>query len=134
MKIYPVKKARKDYPSFNIKKGDEYFFCYPKSAGVKRMMHTSRTGLLSWINNYARGFMGEMATNMEAWQERLVSITTQDEKDVILEEINDFLEQKQDNLSNIPDQLQESHIINEQIQELEDLIQEVEDIEVEDED
>lgn len=134
MKIYPVKKARKDYPDFGIKKGDPYFFCYPKKAGVKRMMNASREGLSAWISDYARVFRGEMATNMESWYERKDGITTQEEKDELLEEVNEFLEQKQDSLSNIPDQLQDSHVINDQIQELEELIQEIEDIEVDDED
>ena len=46
-------------------------------------------------------------------------------KDELAQEIEEFLNQKRDSLDNLPYQLQESHILNEQIEELEALLDEV---------
>ena len=128
MEIHFVKKARKDYPEFNIFKGDEYCYCRPKRGGKRRFKTEDEAKL--WIKSYAEGFMGEQASNVKEWRSRIEEISCEEEKDDLIQEIQDFLDEKESRLDNIPDQLKESHILNDHITELQELLQEIEDIEI----
>lgn len=124
MKIYSIKRANKDYPEDNIKKGDPYFYCRPK--GLKKIKNKSKSLLEEWIRDYIKSHQGEFASNMERWQVAFTELIEESDKEELLEEIDDFISQKEDSLSNIPDQLQESHVINEQLEELNSFRDEVE--------
>lgn len=116
MKIYSIKKAKKDYPDDNIKKGDSYFYCRPKGLGKIRSRY--KPSLEEWIQDYIKSFRGEFATNMAEWEIKFTELTDNQEKEDLLEEIDEFISQKEDSLANIPDSLQDSSIINEQLDEL----------------
>lgn len=133
MKIYHVKSARKDYPKDDIIKGQKYWYCEPKrkKAGVRIIRRKTKPEVESWVNQYRKRFMGEMSSNMEDWRQRFENLYYSDEKDELLAEVNDFLDEKKESLNNIPCQLQESHILNDQITELEEFIGEIEEWEEE---
>ena len=71
---------------------------------------------------------------MEDWEKRLGELSNREEKEEIISEVNEFIDQKRESLENMPQQLQEGHMINDQIEELEQFIEEVESTEIEDED
>ena len=131
MRIYHVKRARKDYPEEEIKKGDEYFYCHPKgkdSDGKKRKVkRRTKEALQSWITSYAKSHRGEFASNMEDWEARIEN----GDLEGLREEVEEFLDEKSNNLDNIPWELQEGHILNEQIEELEQFLNEIPDEEEE---
>lgn len=127
MKIYTVKKARKEYPEDNIKPGDTYYYVSPKGRKKERSKSIEALGI--WCTNYMKLFRGELASNMEDWETRKEGLQGEDERDTLLDEVNEFLEEKQSNLENVPESLQESHILNEQIEQLEEFIEELESIE-----
>lgn len=127
MKIFTAK-ARQDYPNDNIKKGELYYYCTPRSYRKqkdRRKKDKSKVMLEEWIQNYAKSHRGEFGSNMEDWQIRFTELEDEDQRDELAQEIEDFLDQKRDSLDNLPYQLQESHILNEQIEELETLLDEV---------
>lgn len=128
MKITQIKKARKDYPDQTINKGDQYFYCEPqrrKTGGVRKMRFKTLSACQSWIVSYSKRFQGEFSTNMEVYNEQFNNLENQDQKDELLNEIDQFIDEKQSNLDNIPYQLQESHILTEQLEQLNELRDEV---------
>lgn len=136
MKIHCVKSARKDYPNEGIKKGEQYFYCEPKrkKAGIRIVRRKDKADVSKWITAYGKGFQGTFGSNMDEWRQRYENLYYEDERDELLAEVNDFLEEKKDSLENLPQQLQESHVLNEQIQELEDFVTELEEWEEEEHD
>lgn len=135
MKIYTIASAGKDYPAEGINKGDEYFYCTPKSLRKtkdQKKRSNSRVELQQWIAKYGKSFQGAMASNMEDWQERFENLESNDDRDELVEEISGFIDEKQSSLDNLPYQLQESHVLNEQIDELDNFRTEVESWEEED--
>lgn len=81
--------------------------------------------LEEWIQDYAKSHRGEFGSNMEDWQIRFTELEDEDQKQELVQEIEEFLEQKQNSLDNLPYSLQESHVLNEQIEELEQLLEDV---------
>lgn len=136
MKIYHCKKSRKHHlDSFKdemIEVGSEYFWA--KARNREPVKSTDRSKVAEWIESFRNSKKGEMTVNMEQWEKRMGEMETQDEREELLQEINDFLDQKQESKNNMPEQLQENHMINDQIEELEQLIEEVESVELEEED
>lgn len=127
MKIYQAK-AKKDYPNDDIKKGELYYYCTPKSYRKqkdRRKKSKFKALLEEWITSYAKSHRGEFGSNMEDWQIRFTELEDEDQKDELVQEIEEFLDQKRDSLDNLPYQLQESHILNEQIEELESFLEDV---------
>jgi len=128
MKITTVKKARKDYPNDMIKKGDTYYYCEPKrrkTGGIRKMRFKAKSSCESWIKSWGNRFRGEFSINIESYNERFADLQDEDQKQELLDEIDQFISEKQDNLNNVPYQLQEGHILNEQIEELEQIRDEV---------
>lgn len=125
MKIYHVKRARKTYPEEGIERGDEYFYCHPKGKDKdgkkKKIKMKSREALQSWITKYAKSHMGEFSSNMEDWEHRLEI----GEVEGLREEVENFLDEKSSNLDNMPESLQEGHILNEQIETLEQFLEDI---------
>lgn len=79
-----------------------------------------------------RGFMTEFNANMDDYNERLENLQEtfdEDDKDQLINDIEDFKSQKEESLSNMPDHLQESSVLNEQIEELDNILSEVQDLE-----
>jgi hypothetical protein len=121
MKITTVNKARKDYPNEMIKKGDTYYYCEPqrrKTGGVRKMRFKAKLSCESWISSYGKRFQGEFSSNIQSYNDRLVDLENEEQKQELLNEIDEFIDQKQSSLDNIPYQLQESHVLNEQIEEM----------------
>ena len=71
-----------------------------------------------------------IALKMAEWREKIGCLESEEEKEELIQEINDFIDEKQISLDNIPYQLQESHIVSEQIEELQDFLEEVESEEI----
>lgn len=136
MKIYHCKKARKPHEdSFSkerIEVGSEYYWA--KARNREPIKSTDRKNVEKWIQGFRNSKKGEMTTNVEEWERRMGEMETSEERDEIIQEINDFIDQKQESLENMPQQLQEGHMINDQIEELEQLIEEVESVELDEED
>lgn len=124
--------ARKDYPEEQIKKGDLYWYCEPKRrrAGVRKIRRKTEAELNQWIQSYRNRFKGEFTTNMEDWEKRLGELSSEEERDELYQEVQDFYQEKCDNLTNLPEQLQESHILNEQIEQLDNFMEEIEGTEI----
>lgn len=128
MKIYTVT-ARQDYPVEGIKKGDIYVYCRPKkrkNGGVGKMRFKTVPELNQWVERYGKSFRGEFGNRMEEFQERFDWLSDNDERDELVSDIDEFIDEKQSSLDNMPSELQESSVINEQMEELESLKSEVE--------
>lgn len=127
MKIYFIKRAYRDYPTEAIEKGDEYYYCEPKSLRktTRRIRRHTAEEVSAWIQQYMKSFQGEFASNMENWPAILDQLEDEDQRGELLQEIDNFIEQKQQNLDNVPQSLQQSHVLNEQIDELEQFRDEV---------
>lgn len=132
MKITTVIKARKDYPNEGIKKGDTYYYFEPqrRKAGIRKVYNKDRKALERDMSIYCKSFQGEFTTNMQSYNERLADLDDEFLKQELLDEIEEFISKKQERLDNIPYQLQESHVLNEQIEELELLRDEVDNCEI----
>lgn len=128
MKIYTVKSAAKDYPEEGIKKGEPYFYCTPKcrrKTKDQREKSKSKPALEAWIQSYAKSHQGEFSSNIDRWREEYESLQCEEDRDQLEAEVQDYLDEKEERKNNIPEQLQESHIINDQIDELETLLEDI---------
>lgn len=128
MKIHTVKKARKDYSEFGVKKGDSYVYCFPKSfrkSGNRKLIRKTVEEIRIWIKEYANSKRGEYSSLVEEVTNFLSEPNFED-IDGMIERVDEMYEEKTQNLENIPHQLQENHILNEQIESLEQLKEELE--------
>ena len=105
-----------------------------KARNREPVKSTDRNKVVEWIQSYRDSKKGEMTVKMEDWEKRLGELSNREEKEEIISEVNEFIDQKRESLENMPQQLQEGHMINDQIEELEQFIEEVESTEIEDED
>lgn len=131
MKITEVKKSRKNYPDFKISKGEGYFFVRPRKYHVKRVLFKTNPEAQKWIKTYMEGFRGEQAIKIEEFNSRLENLCDEDEKEELINDITEFISEKEERLENLPDQLKESHVLNEQIEELQEILSSVEEFEIE---
>lgn len=143
MKIYHTKKSqtnqantilRKDGIFIEdeddpIKPGDEYFWA--KAKYQDRVCSKDKEVVQLWIERYREGKKGEFRSNVDAWEDEMANLASEEDVEDLIAEIEAYIEEKQERLSNIPDQLQQNHIINEQIEELEGLITDIQMIEIE---
>lgn len=136
LRIHTVERARKMHigPSglVEILIGDKYY--WTKANYQDRVCSKKRSVIEKWIKDYRNSKRGEFSINLEDWQSRLESLESEEEREELLQEIDEFLDQKNESRDNLPESLQESHVLNEQIEELESFREEVESAELEDED
>lgn len=128
MKIHTVKKARKDYPEYGVKKGDSYVYCFPKSfrkSENRKLIRKTVEEIRIWIKEYANSKRGEYSSLVEEVTNFLSEPNFED-IDYMIERVDEMYEEKTQNLENIPHQLQENHVLNEQIESLEQLKEELE--------
>jgi chromosome segregation ATPase len=132
MTIVHVKKARKEKLDANgkvlVEVGQEYWTV--KSGRFDKGTIFTKPP----TRHEVRRFMSEFNANIDEYNERLEALQEQydeDDKDQLISDIEEFRDQKQESLGNMPEHLQESSVLNTQIEELESILSEVEDIEPE---
>ena len=89
---------------------------------------------------YGRYGKNEYSTNIDDYNSRLEILKQfaesgdmdEGDKDSLKTDIEQYKDELQERLDNVPESLQESHVLTERIQELEQLIDEVEEVENED--
>lgn len=124
-----VKKARKDYPEHNIKKGESYYWWSFRYGGKHYSKTPPKNSQL--INS-------PFDRSVEELQERQSEMTYEDLVNALpsfIGDIESLRDECQDSLDNMPEGLQESSILNERIEGLESWIGELEslDIDIEEE-
>jgi phosphoglycerate-specific signal transduction histidine kinase len=105
-----------------IPKGSVYYEWHRKNSPVQRSLTYPEFPKLK----------SEYDTNLEDYKDRMDNLNNEfdeDEKYQLLNDIEEFKLELESKLSNIPEQLQESSILNERIEELDSLYDEVENIE-----
>lgn len=75
--------------------------------------------------------VSEYVEKTEEFQQGMQSVSNEDERDELVQQVEEFRDELQERLDNMPWQLQESSVLNERIEELDELIGEINDIEVE---
>ena len=128
-----VKKARKDYPESNIKKGESYYWWKFRFGGKYKSKTPPRRSQLT-----QSGFLSGLCDLEDGMSERLSGIGHEEISGVVEEltsEIECLRDECQDSLDNMPEHLQESSdsgmLLQERIDALEDWISNLENIEVE---
>jgi len=107
-RVYFVKKARKDYPAFGIKKGDSYYWWKFRYGGIYKSKTRPRPSQLTQSE-----FLGTIYAIIEEIQD----VTIDDFNSI--DELRDFIEEKaeeirilgeeqEDKLYNMPESLQDS--------------------------
>jgi hypothetical protein len=100
-----VKKARKDYPSAGIKKGDSYYYWEFRFGGLHRskiapkrsqLTQSEFLGRIYDIEDRISNISGDTASDLQSQAEEIAS------------EIRELAEEQEDKRSNMPDQLQDS--------------------------
>ena len=127
-----TQKARKDYPSFNIKAGDSYYWWKFRHGGKRMSKNYPRRQQLTQSDFLCQVYdledrLGEIeADDVE---------TLQSEVESIISDIESLKDDTESNLSGVPDHLQESHINTRRIESLDEWIDELNGIDyAEDED
>jgi hypothetical protein len=135
-KVTEVKKARKDYPNFGIKKGDTYYH-WSFKMGPKMMSKTypKRSQLTR------SDFLSQLYDLEDEIGSRFEGIDNPDDISGVLDDLKSDIESlrdsEQDKLDSLPEQFQEAgpgEIINERIEALENWISELEGIDIPSED
>lgn len=135
-RVHMVKKARKDNPA--VKRGESYYYWTTRMTVGKRYVgqkHYSKT----YPKRSQLTGSGFLATMYDI-EDRLSGIQGDSREDLSseLEDIRSELEnlqsETQDNLDNMPEQLQEDSIPQKRIDEIESMVSELEGINCEDED
>lgn len=122
-KVTFVKKAQKDVPHTNIKKGESYYWWKFRFGGkhcsktMPRRSQLTRSGFLSSLYDLQDRIGEFTATSIEEFDTF---------KEDILSEIENLKSECEDNLSNMPESLQESSILNERIEGLDNWYSEIE--------
>lgn len=123
-KVIHVKKARKSNKALGIKKGCEYWH-WRFNYGSKQVSLTDPGSEYQVIytehEGNIRDFEIEKDVLEEKWQE-----DWDGQKEDLVGRIEEWRDELQSRLDNIPEQLQESHMINEQIEEVESILSDVE--------
>lgn len=111
-----------------IQKGESYYFWKFRNCAIS-VSKTEPT--FEQLLRYGKSEWDEKIEEFEKAQEELKTV---EDRDNLINEIEDYQNDLQERLSNMPDSLQESSVLNERIEELDSLRSEVEVIEVEDND
>jgi len=109
-RVHFVKKARKDYPAFGIKKGDSYYWWKFRYGGIYKSKTQPRPSQLT---------QSEFLSTIYAIVEEIQDVTIDDFNSI--EELKEFIEEKaeeirtlgeeqEDKLNNMPEGLQDGEI------------------------
>lgn len=105
MKVYEVKKARKDVKGTDIKKGDKYYWWVFRFGGKRCSKTYPKASQLT---------QNDILSEVYQIQERIESLTIEDdfenEVESMKNELEDLQNQCEDRLANIPDQLQSAPV------------------------
>lgn len=125
-RLHFVKKAQKDYPESNIKKGESYYwwkFNYGRKQ--KSKSKPSRSQLTQ------SDFYGQL-WDIQDSIEKFIAETIEDDIGGMTSELQDLLDECQEKLDNMPKQLQESSdsgmLLQERIENLESYVSDLESI------
>lgn len=131
-----VKKAKKDIIKDGVvivKKGEPYwwwkFYKQPRRISKNKPNNDQLK-----YGRYGRYGKPEFIERTEQFEETKNNLSHQTEKDDLISEVEEYRDELQQRLDNIPEQLRESNVLTEYVSQLEDLLIEIEGIEVEDED
>lgn len=137
-RVHFVKKARKDYLNFGIKKGDSYYYWEFRYGGVHKSKVRPRPSQLTQSE-----FLGTVYSIQEQIEDLSTDEDFQSFIDGLVEELETLRDDCDDKLSNMPDQLQDaptgellqnrSGDIDEMISELESIDTDVDEEKEEDE-
>ena len=139
MKVYHVKKARKDYPEAGIKKGESYYWWKPRFWGVRRSktypsrQELTQSDFLCRVydieDEIAEGIEvdieddpSEIESEIENWLRDIIS------------EIEELRDECEDKLYNMPEQLQDTSeagiLLQDRIDALDDWISDLESVDI----
>ena len=139
MKVYHVKKARKDYPEAGIKKGESYYWWKPRFWGVRRSktypsrQELTQSDFLCRVydieDEIAEGLEvdieddpSEIESEIENWLMNIIS------------EIEELISECEDKLYNMPEQLQDTSeagiLLQDRIDALDNWINDLEDVDI----
>jgi len=127
-RVHSVKKARKDIPGTDIKKGDSYYW-WKFRYGPKRVSKTYPT----------RGQLTQSSFLQQMYriEDGLQAVTPDDDFQSIIDdvgsELNSLKDEVQDSLDNMPEQLQSGptgEMLQSRIDAVEEMINELEDIDI----
>jgi hypothetical protein len=100
-KVYHVK-ARKDYPNFGIKKGDQHYTWTlktgPRTSREFRQIAPPRRSQLT---------TSEFLSTVYDLEDRLASVDNEDDARSLVDELNQLADEQDDKLSNMPEGLQQ---------------------------
>jgi len=115
-KVNTVKKARKDYPDFGIKKGDTYYYwSFNFGPTVKSKTYPKRSQLTR------SDFLAQLWDLEDGLPERFHNLDNvsdiESELETLKDEIQNLLDGTQEKYDNMPEQLQESSDAGQTLQE-----------------
>lgn len=122
-KLHFVRRARKDYPEFDIKRGDSYYWWKFRYGSIhKSKTKPSRSQLTqspyySQIYSLQDNFSLSVGDDIESIIEDLES------------ELENIKEECEESLENMPEQLQDGSILQERIESLDDVISDLDGVE-----
>ena len=125
-KLHFVKRSRKSYVADNgdiVHKGVSYYWW---KFNFTKYRHISLTKP-DEERLYKFG-KTEFQSNIDGWESAKTmwsDIVPEDEKDEMVGKVEEFSEELQERLGNMPDQLQESSVLNEYIEQLEEFVDEL---------
>lgn len=125
-RVHHVKKARKSNKNLGIKKGQEYWW-WKFRYGGKHISHTKpafeRAEQLTEHQGNMRDFENRKDKLENDWEGTLEEWNA--EKEELEGAITEWLDELNSRKDNLPEQFQETHILNEQIEEIENIENEV---------
>lgn len=126
-KVNFIKKARKNYPKFGIKKGDSYYMWTIKTGPASGIIYKSKTPPKPSQLTHS-SFLQQYYTIQENIEVALPEITSADDLENFVEEIkgeiSNLKDELQGNLENMPEQLQESSEVGQLLQQRIDSLEE----------
>lgn len=126
-KIHHVKKARKANKSLGIKKGQQYWWWkFRYSAKIVSFVNPG-VSVIFRLTEYEQTIV-ELETTKAEIENEPGEETREEMKLELIEKVENFRDEQQEKLNNLPQNFQESSILNERIEEIENLISEIEDI------
>lgn len=127
-----VKKARKDYPEQEIKKGDSYYWWQFKFRSKQRSKTRPRRSQLTQSSFLGQVF--DVEDRLGGITEDMDFESLKSEVDEIVDELNNLMDDTQGSLENMPDQLQQAssgELLQERIDGIQEWITELEGIDCE---
>lgn len=123
-KVHHVKKARKANKSLGIKKGQEYWWWKFRYGGKQISFENPGVSYQVRLTEYEQSVL-----DFRNRIEELSKLPNIQDKETLVEDIEAYRDELQNRLDNVPDSLQENHILNERIEEVEEILQGAEDLE-----